>query len=233
MNLTPAELAAFADGELGPKRHAEIEHALAADPKMAQEVEKHRALRARLSAHYAPILDEPVSERLRGLLQRPDNIVNLAEQRESRSTLWSTIPRWGWIAGPALAACLILALFVPRGSAPEGYVGQQVAVALDEQLVATQPANAPVRVLLSFRDGSGGYCRAYTGPDYGGIACKDTQGWRLVERINGGAARRGEYRQAGSASSELMAQVQEIANGPALDAEQEKKARRGRWGQRQ
>lgn len=229
MSVTREELAAFADGELDSKQHAEIERAVEADPELAREVAAHRALRARLSAHYAPILDEPVPESLAASLRQQDSVVDMAEQRKARSTPRSGIPRWGWMVGPALAACLILALFIPRGSGPQGYAGQQVATALDDQLVATQPADAPVRVLLSFRDGSGAFCRAFAAAEQGGIACKDAQGWRIMERVDGSNIESGEYRQAGSVSAELMAHVQEMAKGPALNAEQESVAKGRLW----
>ncbi|RVQ67184.1 anti-sigma factor [Croceicoccus ponticola] len=229
MSLTREELAAFADGELDPERHAEVERVVAADPELAREVAAHRALRARLSAHYAPILDDPVPEHLGALLQRQGNVVDLAKRRESQSAVRSGIPRWGWIAGPALAASLILALFIPRDTAYEGYAGKQVAAALNDQLVAAQPANARVRILLSFRDHSGAYCRAFAEAEQGGIACKDAQGWRVIDRLDGSNIESGVYRQAGSVRAELMAHAQEMAKGSALDAEQEAEAKRRLW----
>lgn len=229
MSVTREELAAFADGELNPERRAEIRRAVEGDPELAREVAAHRALRARLSAHYAPILDESLPESLSAPLRRQDNVVDLADQRQARSTPKSSIPRWGWIAGPALAASLILALLLPRGSAPEGYASQQVSAALDDQLVATQPSDAHIRVLLSFRDTSGVYCRAFAAAEEGGIACKDTQGWRMLKRVDGSTIESGEYRQAGTVSAHLMAQAQEMANGPALDAEQEAVAKERLW----
>jgi len=229
MSVTREELAAFADGELNPDRRAEIRRAVEGDPELAREVAAHRALRARLSAHYAPILDESLPESLSAPLRRQENVVDLADQRKARFTPKSGIPRWGWIAGPALAASLILALLLPRGPAPEGYASQQVAAALDDQLVATQPANAHVRVLLSFRDASGVYCRAFASAEESGIACKDMQGWRIMKRVDGGNIESGEYRQAGTVSAHLMAYAQEMATGPALDAEQEALAKGKRW----
>lgn len=229
MSVTREELAAFADGELDPERYAEVERLVATDPKLAREVAAHYALRARLTAHYAPILDEPVPESLAAPLQRQENVVDLAQRRETRFTARSGVTRWGWVAGPALAASLILALFIPRGSAPEGYADQQVAAALDDQLVATQPANAPVRVLLSFRDRSGAYCRAFASAEQGGIACKDAQGWQLREHLDGVEPQSGEYRQAGSVTDRLMAKAQELAEGPALDADEEAKALINKW----
>lgn len=229
MSLTREELAAFADGELDPERHAHVERVVAADPELAREVAAHRALRARLSAHYAPILDDPVPEHLDALLQREAKTIDLDKRRQFRSAVRFSIPRWGWIAGPALAASLILALFVPRDTAYENYAGQQVAAALNDQLVATQPANARVRILLSFRDRTGAYCRAFAEAEQSGIACKDAQGWRVMERLDGTNIESAEYRQAGSVSAKLMAHVQEMAKGSALDAEQELEAKRRLW----
>jgi len=228
MSVTPEELAAFADGELDPVRHAEIGRAVEADPDLARDVTAHRALRARLAAHYAPILDQPVPESLNAPLRCKDKVFSLTEHRKSRAVKRSVIPRWKWVAGPALAACLVLAL-IPLGSSPKDYAGQQIATALDDQLVATQPADAPVRVLLSFRDRSGAFCRAFTTAEQGGIACKDAQGWRLMEHLAGSTVQTEKYRQAGSVSDQLMARAQEVADGPALDATEEERAMAIRW----
>lgn len=224
MTVTREELAAFADGELEPTRHAEVEKAVAANPALSRAVEKHRALRSRLAAHYAPLLDEPVPKRLSAPLQYESNVVELARPSERRSTAKQKIPRWSWIAGPALAASLVLALLLPRGSSPDEYADAQLASLLDKQLVATQPSAAPKRILLSFRDGAGAYCRAYLGSDQGGIACKDGRGWRLVETVKGEAKDTSEYRRAGSSSKILMEKVQGMADGAALNAEQEREA---------
>ncbi|AKM08799.1 anti-sigma factor family protein [Croceicoccus naphthovorans] len=229
MSVTREELAAFADGELDSVRHAEIERAVEADPALARAVANHRALRTRLSAHYAPILDDPVPERLEAMLQNESIIVDLQSRRKLRTDRLRHIPRWGWITAPALAACLILALLIPRGSAPDGYATQQIASALDDQLVATQPADATVRVLLSFRDSGGLYCRVYASTQQDGIACKDEQGWRLIEQVGRTPAQATDYRQAGNASAELMAKAQELAAGPALDASDEVGAMAENW----
>jgi len=229
MKVTREELAAFADGELDFERHVEVERAVAADPDLERAAAAHRALRAGLSTHYAPILDEPVPEHLRTLLQRKGSVIDLDKRRQSRSTTRFNVPRWAWIAGPALAASLVLALFIPRDTVSERYAGGQIAAALDDQLVATQSADAPVRVLLSFRDRSGDYCRAYSAVDQAGIACKDAQGWRMIEHFDDAKTAGSEYRQAGAASAELMRLAQEMTIGPALDAAQESEARDKYW----
>lgn len=232
MTVSPEEIAAFADDELPFARRAEVAAAIARDPALAAEVERHRRLKATLSAHFAPILDAPVPASLRALLEpeRPGNVVDLAAARKTRVGRlgWQ---RWGsWIVAPALAASLVLLLMRPGGETPrEGYASGQLASALDTQLVATQSSAAPTRMLLSFRDEAGQLCRAYAGAAGAGIACRETRGWKLRHTTAAGRADATAYRQAGSSDSGILALAQEMASGPALDAEDEASARRKDW----
>ena len=224
MSVSPDDLAAFADGELDAARAAEVAAAVAADPALAAQVEAHRALRAKLGAHFAPIADTPVPDRLAALL-RPQlaPVVDFAAAREKRERS-RTLPRWTWFAGPALAASLALAVFWPRGD----YVDGPLAEALDNQLVATQSADADARILLSFRNSDGAYCRAFSASSQAGIACHDETGWVLTESVRATAEQTGEYRQAGSLA-EVMERAQTMAAGPALDAAQEQAAKADGW----
>lgn len=223
---TPEQIAAFADGQLEGAELERIAAAIAADPALEKQVGAHRALARRLGAHFAPIAAEPVPDHLAALLKAPqDNVASLADARARRKGP----PRWAWLAGPALAASLVLALTLrPAGDA--GYADAQLASALDSQLVAGQQADAPVRVLLSFRDSGGAYCRAYERAASAAIACRDAQGWQLRNRsaASSGGAPAGEYRQAGSAG-DVLAAAQAMAAGPALSAEEELAARRNGW----
>lgn len=229
MSPTREELAAFADGELDPARTAEIEAVLAVDPALAAEVEAHRALKMRLSAHFAPILDEPLPARLTAPLAPAADVIDFASARHRRAER-SRLPRWTWIAGPALAASLVLALFGAGSGDKEGrYASPRLAAVLDHQLVSTQRAAAPTRILLSFRDKDGAYCRAFAGPDQSGIGCRDSQGWRLRARGRGSAPGSGGFRQAGSEASAILYAAQEMAAGPALDAGEEEQAAQSGW----
>lgn len=223
---TPEQIAAFADGQLQGAELERIAAAVAADPALEKQVAAHRALAQRLGAHFAPIAAEPVPDHLAALLKAPqDKVVSLADARARRKGP----PRWAWLAGPAIAASLVLALTLrPAGDA--GYADAQLASALDSQLVAGQQADAPVRVLLSFRDSGGAYCRAYERAASAAIACRDSQGWQLRNRsaASSGNAPAGEYRQAGSAG-DVLAAAQAMAAGPALTAEEELAARRNGW----
>jgi hypothetical protein len=229
MTVTREELAAFADGELGEPRRSQVEAEVAQDQALAAEIERHRALKAQLATHFTPILDQPVPDRLAGLLGAGDGkVADFTAARQKREAR-RRVPRWGWIAGPALAASLALAVILPGGGAPEGYAGTELAAALDEQLVAEQAPGEDVRVLLSFRDEAGAFCRAFSGDEQSGIACRDDTGWKLQLEGQGARGQGTDYRMAGADAAEILARAQEMATGPALDAADEQAARASGW----
>ncbi len=236
MTISPERLAAFADGELPEDEMREIEALVAADPDLARKVAAHRALRQRLSAHFEPILKAPLPDHLLAQLTRPGpQVVDLAKARQQRDSR-PGISRWTWFAAPALAASLVLAVMLPGRDSGEttlvegrSYAPGPLADALDNQLSAIQPASARMRVLLSFKDGAGTYCRVFSEKAQAGIACRDENGWRLRKLIGGSQAKGGDYRQAGSEDAALMALAQDMAPEGALDAGQEQAAKARGW----
>jgi len=229
MSVTEEQLAAFADGELHGEELEAVAAAVEADPVLADKVEKHRALRAALGAHFAPILDQEVPDRLAGMLQQDDNVVRLERPAEAKPVLRS-LPRWGWVVGPALAATLAIAVFIPRGSEmPEGYAGSELAEVLDSQLVAEQGDSTATRIMLSFQREGGDYCRAFASAQVSGIACRDDTGWALVTEMGGQTTQGTEFQQAGNIQAELLAAAQEMAEGGALDAASERAAMEAGW----
>lgn len=229
MTVTREELAAFADGELGEPRRSLVAAEVAQDRALAAEVERHRALKAQLATHFAPLLDQPVPERLTDLLGAGEaKVTDFTAARQKRE-VGHRIPRWGWIAGPALAASLALAVILPGGGVRERYAGAELAAVLDERLVAEQAPDADVRVLLSFRDQAGAYCRAFSGEEQNGIACRDDTGWKLQVEGPGGAVQGTDYRMAGAGAAEILARAQDMAAGPALDRAAEARARAAGW----
>lgn len=236
MSITEDMLAAFADGELDGAEAARLAEAVAADPALVAKVEAHRALKARLAAHYAPIAEQAVPAHLSALLSGEQNkneagggeVISFAAKRQKRG-LVPVLRRWGPIAGPALAASLVLAVLQPwNGASPAGYAEPALAAALDSQLVATQPADAEIRILLSFERDGGGLCRAWRGGSEGGIACRDDAGWKIEQQFALGEGAGGEFRQAGS-EADLLAAAQDMAAGDALDASAEKEAKERGW----
>jgi hypothetical protein len=229
MSVTREELAAFVDGELSADRHEAVAAVIAANPALAAEVTAHRDLKSKLTMHFAPILDEPVPAQMTAPLQRPAaEIVDFSAALSARDKRRG-LPRWTWIAAPALAASLTLALFVQGAGNGSAYASGQLASALDDQLVANQPDRAPTRILLSFQDKAGLYCRAFETNDRSGIACRDSRGWKFRRLEAGDREEGGEYRQAGSSAPALMEAAQAMAAGPALDAAAEQQAARSGW----
>ena len=87
----------------------------------------------------------------------------------------------------------------------------------------------PTRILLSFRDEAGAYCRAFAGEARSGIACRDADGWRLLAESEGATRQDSEYRMAGSPAAKVFERAQALAAGPALDADEEQVARARGW----
>lgn len=230
MSFDPATVAAFVDGELDDLTARRIEREATSDPALAAEIARHRALKAQLAAHYAPVAEEPVPERLRALLTVDAAVdTSLAERREARRLHFAPI-HWGAVAA-SLALGLTLGL---QPWAPAANVGDAngtlvasgpLAEALDTQLASNQTPDARVRIGLSFRDGAGRFCRSFESAALNGIGCRDGGRWQLERTIRGQAG--SEYRQA--SSGELAAAAAAMMAGDPLDAEAERQARDAGW----
>lgn len=222
MTIDPETLMAYADGELDPLAARRVEQAIAADPSLAEQVDRHRALTASLRAAFAAVEQAPVPAPVAAMLRESAGVVQLPQHRE----------RALWLG--AMAASLVLGLLagplvVPRGgdiALDDGRILARgaVAKALDTQLASAQPADAAVRIGVTFRDGAGRLCRTFEQGGTGGIACARDAGWQ-VERLYGGLAQQGgEYRQAGSPAAALMEDAQAMMAGEPLDAAAEARA---------
>jgi hypothetical protein len=235
MTVTPEMIAAYADGELAGEERQRVEAAIAADGELARQVERHRRLRAMLSARYAPITAAPVPDRLTEQIasaakteDASGEVLSLAQARARRG-LAPAVRRWLPVAGPAIAASLVLALWQPwqRAERP-GYAPAELASLLDNRLVSEQRADAQPRVLLSFAARDGRLCRAWRDSGRGGIACRDSVGWKIERKLLLDSVGTAEYRQAGS-DTDLLAAAQTMAAGEALDADEERRAKTERW----
>ncbi|WP_066807179.1 anti-sigma factor family protein [Sphingomonas asaccharolytica] len=225
MTIEPEMLMAYADGELDPLNAKRVERAIADDPALAQQVERHRALRKRISDSFAPIADEPIPDQLSALLK--NNVVDLPAPRRR-----PILTRWREAA--ALAACLVLGLVVglkvPHGPVSSGagglYASGSLAAALNDQVGG---ADGAVKVAVSFRDKQGSYCRVFSSSATDGIACRDASGWALRRTQQGSTTQRSDYAQAGSPDPDLMAAAQDMMAGEPLDAKAEEAARSAGW----
>ena len=230
MSFDPETVAAFVDGELDDLTARRIEREAESYVALAAEIARLRALKVQLSAHYAPVAEEVVPERLRSLLAVDDKVdVSLSDRRDARRARFDAI-HWG-----AIAASLVLGLTIGlRPWTPPANVATDdgalvaagpLAEALDTQLASTQAGNAAVRIGLSFEDETGRYCRSFESSALDGIGCREGRRWQLERTLRGRGS--SDYRQA---SSGELAEAAAAMMGPdALDAEGELAARDAGW----
>ncbi|MGN5376506.1 anti-sigma factor family protein [Sphingomonas hankookensis] len=229
MTIDPETLAAYADGELDPLSAKRVERAIADDPALAAEVERHRALTARLRGSFAGLDAQPMPAGVAALFARDNVVAFPAAKPAPKPQRW-----WGAIAA-SLVAGLLLGQMVPRSGSDLGFEGGtavaqgKLARALDTQLASTQGAQASVKIGITFRDRAGALCRTFETGTTGGIACAGDKGpWR-VQALQGGAeATTTAYAQAGSPMAAVLAQAQAMAAGDPLDAAGEAAALKGR-----
>jgi hypothetical protein len=231
MTISPELLAAFVDGELSEFDAARVRRAIADDPQLAEQVVQLQQLSGLLSARFDPILDQPVPERLTRPIEDAAKVVDLGAVRAARQR-WFERPLVRYAGGSTIAACLIAFLMVGRNPAGSGadYAAPQLATALDTAL-SGETASDGTRPLLSFRTAAGEACRAYSGNSGGGIACRDSKGWKLRMTGAKGEGQQTQYQQAGSDDAAIMAAAQEMAASPALDRAAEEAARSEGWRQ--
>ncbi len=230
MKFSQETLMAYADGELDADTRRAIEAEMAVDPQIAQEVAKHRALRADVGLAFAGVLTEQV----------PDRLIRTA-------TRTKVTPRrqWSWPEWTSIAASLVIGVFggymLLRPAPVSGIIastdGHIIASGALAQALADQLSSedgAAVDIGLTFRAKSGEYCRtfaAHTANQVVGFACRDAQAWRIDMLSTSPRAQSGrDYRMA---STQLPAPiVQAIADrmqGEALDADEEAVARQRSW----
>jgi len=246
MSMDDELLMRFADGELAEHERREVEAALATDPTLQRRVAVFRAQRDRLRAALAAPLEEPVPKRLREVVARTHTtstakVVDLARRRAG-NRITERLRAWSWPEAGALAASVLLGVVIAqllgRGTGealhggPDGFTaGRIISRALSTQLANTQPADAAVRVGLTFENQHGELCRTFVQRDSGisGIACRRGGDWRVGLALSGsdaGSAGSGGLRTAGSELAPALIQAVEAQiRGEPLDASAEAKAR--------
>ena len=228
--------AAYVDGELTGAELAAFERMMLEHPAVRAQVEAERALRDRLTRHYAPVMDEPVPDRLRAMFapEADAQIIDFVSEKEKRR---QHSPRW--VNFGAIAATLAVGMIAGQmvdlsGSPVSSRDGQLIAKAgleraLEVQLASAQPTDAKVRIGVSFRDSTGAICRSFDSPDIAGIACRSEGNWQLRQTVTPDRKAQTAYRQAGSGNAAIMQAAQSMMAGEPLDAAAERKAREAGW----
>lgn len=230
--MTDEQIIAYVDGELGPIESLRFERAMEADRGLAEQVERHRALRDRVAGRYAPVALEPLPDRLTSMLDRGANVISFQSVRPARKTI-PLVSRYGAIAA-TLAVGLVAGQLLPHGGHQGGHQGAIVAQdglarALDSRLASAGPGSG-YAIGVSFRNKAGDFCRTFGGNAASGIGCHHDGAWQIRQLVTGDShATAAGYRQAGSANPATMQAAQDMMAGDPLDAAEEKDARDGGW----
>jgi hypothetical protein len=249
MKFSQEVLMAYADGELDAATRAAVESAMAEDPQIAAEIERHRALRDELRNAFGDALDEPVPGRLIDTANeapagRNAGVADLAAARASKEAKVATRVRWSWPEWTSIAASLLIgvlggrALLLTESSnlvAMES--GRLVAAGALASALSTQVGTGAetidrVKVGLSYRSRENTYCRTFAlpGDSSAGVACRDAGQWQILALARDeGADRATVYRQASSMPQVLADLVENTIQGEALDAAAEAEARSRDW----
>jgi surface antigen len=201
--LDEETLMAYVDGELDPRRAAEVEALLAEDAEARATVQMFRDSAATLRGAFDPILRELVPERLLAAANAPPT-GKVHDIRLARRGAWSRFfPQTAWARAAAVA------LLVGAGAgyltaqwrldAPESTARVATADPLLNEALETTASGAlfarresangisrDIMPLLTFRDANNRYCREFEStlnvPDgqqvsYG-VACRDRDVWQ-------------------------------------------------------
>ena len=235
MTITNETLMALVDGELSPDEIQRVEAELRTRPDLAAYVEEQRELRHQLHASFDAMMNAPMPSKLRDAVEetQPSLTWRLANswRNTSRGVIWTSIPAAalaaGVVIGVVLSGTASNTLIDARGGAL--VARGALAHALDNQLAAAGPAQGP-QIGISFRDRNNHYCRTFSTPKMGGVACRDAAGWNIAALSERNAEPTGAYSTAGSAMPDVVRDaVHGMIAGAPLDAAQEAEAKRQGW----
>lgn len=223
--MTDDELAmAYADGELDALTAKRFERRMADEPALADAVAAQQVLRTRLGEGFAPVAGEAAPDHLAQAIRA--SAVPFAPRRRPQRTLWAA----------SVAAALAFGVFVgqwlpqsgPLASTGDGLIAANaLRHALDRQLAGE---TGRAQILASFRAKTGTYCRIFRADAVEGVACHEGDDWPITALKNADAPReRAEYRQAASASPQLLGLAQDMMAGDPLGEDEERRLRGSDW----
>ena len=233
MTIDDETFFAWLDGELDDEQAARVSVAVAADARLSQLAEQHRAFGARLRGAFDPVAAAPLPERLAQAVKPASAKVIPIAAASGRRT-WAAIPQWAAMAATlALGIGLGTTLNSERGTVPvdmrggEMFAAAQLDATLDRQLASAVAGDT--RVGLTFRDRSGAICRTFADQRSSGLACRDGGDWQVRGLFAAPESQSGDYRMAAGTDPNLAALVDSTIAGEPLDAAQEKAARAKGW----
>lgn len=237
-------LSAFLDGELPPKRRAEVARALAASPVLAERLAALAELDGDLRALFDPVLAEPVPGRLRALLE-PEAAATgptLVPFRRRAAVAWRP-------AALAASVALLIGLGAGwglRAPSPLQLAGLAPSASASLQAILDTAPSGETRVLgtdaevtpvASLETADGGWCRLFRlraadGPTEG-VACRADDGWHVRAYVAlapvAVAPAEGYAPASGEARSPLRALASELGLGETIDPGREERLIRAGW----
>lgn len=218
LELNDETLSAYLDGELDEAQRRQVEALLAADPGARQRLARMQRADALLRAAFPLPADgaaDPLAARILGSKapQRPA----AGRARYRRTTLLTAMA--AGLAALAVGSALLLG----RGTGSRADAALQAA--LDQLPSGSERIDGDrrIRPLLSFRADDGRWCRVYARQSASageeGLACRDERGWQLLAQDAGSAD--GSLHPAGS-SAAIDSRMQQLGNGPTLEADAER-----------
>ena len=238
-------LNAYCDGELPAEEMTRIAALLEKRPDLRAYVEGQERLRRHLHESFAPLMNEPIAQRLQALVTSSSNNKRATVVRERLREFFT----WN-VVGPAaatLAAGLLVGIVVERvvpepgpfvGSASTGQILAEGALAhaLDDQLASNPQSGQHVQIGLSFRSRQGRDCRTFVwngdAQSTSGIACRFGADWRVA--VLASQTRRVEdratYQMAGaSMPNSIRDAVSAMISGQPFGPDEERAARAAHW----
>ena len=236
------KLGAYLDGELLPKDRERLEERLTREPRLAKRLERMRSGDEAVRGYYGAIDDRPLPARVMELLGQgpataaPEGTVVPFPRRAARSFLQYPVAIAASVA--LIAGYLVAGLMQPTGQPDaRGTYARHVEPGSElERLLETGVGPAPqtfadgsgARVLLTFADADGHYCR-HVRVDGGsgsmqGLACRQDGGWRMEAAAFGDSELRGGIYQPASSSAAAAITTAidaRIGDREPLDAEAE------------
>lgn len=239
-------LAAFVDGELSPEEAAAVVMHLADHPEDQAYVDDLMAANAALAQAFARPMEEPVPPALRALISgeaAPAAVVVpfRSQPRRSAPAVWG-----GLVAGAALAAGLVLAVYLPTGAGPDLAPGplaadsrlQPALASLPTGEVQTLPDGSEVMILATLPT-PGGFCREIevvrpaVQSLQAALVCTEGRGWEvevvIAENLASAATAEGFATASGDEAQSFALFLDRLGAGATLSPQEEAAAMARGW----
>lgn len=227
------EFFAWLDGELEDAAARRVAERVARSPELTAKAEQHRKMAAGLRQAFDPVVAAATSPPRFGSADVVDFGARAAVGERGRRQFG--VPQWA-----AMAATLALGFFAGSligGGEPDSPVavasGRMVAANALDQALDTRLASAPspegVRIGLTFRDASGRICRSFADAATSGLACRQSEEWRIHGLFQAAEGQTAPYRMATGADPRLGALIDQTISGEPFDAVEEQEALKQGW----